>query len=353
MRYWPSLFLVFMNLAVRAQVPAGYYDPAAGLNGVQLQSALHAIIDNHSAQSYSSLWEYFESTDMKPDGSVWDIYSDNPGGNPPYLYHFTTADQCGNYSGEGDCFNREHSWPKSWFDDMMPMYTDLFHLYPTDGYVNNRRGNYPYGEVGTATWTSMNGSLVGNCVYPGYSGTVFEPIDAYKGDLARTYFYMAVRYYTEDSGWSGSEQTNGSQLKPWAMHMMLDWNEADPVSDKEIDRNNAVYGIQLNRNPFIDHPEYAQAIWDPSTGLADKNVNKNITVYPVPSVEFCIIDHRGYYNGEKTTIKLMDVAGRQFKISHTAYGSIIKVDVKSLTPGFYMIGISEDGKYPAFANIIK
>ncbi len=343
----------FLSIWLSAQIPAGYYDNAAGLTGVQLQSALHNIIDNHTAQSYSSLFGYFESTDMKPDGSVWDMYSDNPNGNEPYIYHFVDADQCGNYSGEGDCFNREHSWPKSWFNDQMPMYTDLFHLYPTDGYVNNRRGNYPFGEVGTASWTSMNGSKVGNSVFPGYSGTVFEPIDEYKGDFARTYFYMSVRYYGEDAGWPGSDQTTGSQLKPWALQMMLEWNQADPVSDKEIDRNNAVYNIQSNRNPFIDHPEYAESIWDPSAGIQERYINTDITVYPVPATDFCMIQHKGYYNIDNTTITLMDITARQIKVEYTANGSIIKLDMHNLKPGFYVVRIAEAGKYPAFANIVK
>ncbi len=128
------------------------------------------------------------------------MYSDNPGGTVPYTYNLTDADQCGNYGGEGDCYNREHSWPKSWSDEDAPMYSDLFHLYPTDGYVNGRRSNYPFGDVGSASWTSMNGSKVGSCSYPGYSGTVFEPIYEYKGDFARSYFYMTVRYYNEDNG---------------------------------------------------------------------------------------------------------------------------------------------------------
>ena len=190
------------------------------------------------------------------------------GGTPPYVYTYGSGDECGNYSGEGDCYNREHSWPKSWFGgEVMPMYSDLFHIYPTDGYVNGMRNNYPYGEVGQVQWSSQNGSKLGSCTWPGYSGTVFEPIDTYKGDFARSYFYMSVRYYTEDSGWPGSPMTTGSQLKSWALDMMIQWNDQDPVSQKEIDRNDAVYEIQDNRNPFIDHPEYADLIWGTGTGI--------------------------------------------------------------------------------------
>jgi len=258
---YPLLPILIVAAPVFAQLPAGYYDGADGLNGSALQQALHDIIDDHEQQSYSSLHTHYYSTDRKPDGTVWDMYSDVPGGSPPYTYNFNSGETCGNYSGEGDCYNREHSWPKSWFDSGYPMYTDLFHVVPSDGYVNGQRSNYPYGEVSNPSWTSQNGSKRGPNSYPGYSGTVFEPIDAYKGDFARIYFYMSTRYLNEDNGWTGSGMVEGAQLKAWALNMMMDWHEADPVSQKEIDRNNAVHDIQNNRNPFVDHPEYVDLIW--------------------------------------------------------------------------------------------
>ena len=244
-----------------ADIPPGYYDDAQGLDGEPLRLALHNIIDDHIPQSYSSLYGHFQSTDAKPDGTVWDMYSDVPGGTPPYIYNFTGADQCGNYAGEGDCFNREHSWPKSWFNEGMPMNTDLFHIYPTDGYVNGMRSNHPYGEVASTTWTSQNGSQRGSMNSYNHNGTVFEPIDEYKGDFSRTYFYMSTRYYTEDSGWDDNDMVNGSNLNDWAVDMLMDWHLQDSVSQKEIDRNNSVYAIQENRNPFIDHPEWVGCVW--------------------------------------------------------------------------------------------
>ncbi|MBC8399937.1 MAG: endonuclease, partial [Candidatus Marinimicrobia bacterium] len=147
---YQSLIIALILSSALADEPAGYYNSAEGLIETALQQALHDIIDNHTSVSYTSLWTHFQSTDRKSNGKVWDMYSDIPGGTPPYEYTFV-SDQCGNYSAEGDCYNREHSWPKSWFNENSPMNTDLFHLYPTDGYVNGRRGNYPYGEVGTAT----------------------------------------------------------------------------------------------------------------------------------------------------------------------------------------------------------
>ncbi len=254
-------FILFSVLA-SGQIPDGYYDSAQGKTGSELKTALYHITDNHTILSYSALWSAFEDTDKKSNEKVWDMYSDVPGGTPPYEYTFIT-DQCGNYGGEGDCYNREHSVPKSWFNDASPMYTDMFHIVPTDGYVNNRRGNYPFGEVGNASWTSLNGSKVGTSDYPGYTGTVFEPIDEYKGDFARAYFYMATRYENNIAGWNSPmlDETAYPVFTEWALNLLMEWHEQDPVSAKEIARNNAIYQWQQNRNPFIDHPEFVNLVW--------------------------------------------------------------------------------------------
>lgn len=257
------LIIVFSLFTLSAQIPDNYYDSANNLSGETLKSELHSIIDNHTSISYSELWEAFKTTDVKSNGTVWDIYSDIPNGTPTYEYEFGLDQNTGSTpSSEGGNYNREHSFPQSWFNKQSPMVSDLFHIYPTDSYVNGKRANYPFGETNSATWTSTNGSKLGPCTYEGYTGTIFEPIDEYKGDLARTYFYMATRYYGEDSNWTGSDMVDGTEPKQWAVNMLLEWNEEDPVSQKEIDRNNAIYDIQGNRNPFIDHPEYVAKIWN-------------------------------------------------------------------------------------------
>ncbi|MCB0794922.1 MAG: endonuclease [Flavobacteriales bacterium] len=256
-----------LALSASAQIPPGYYDNAAGLSGDDLRTALYNIIKGHTVMSYSSLWSFFPTTDQRPDGFVWDVYSDLPGGVPAYLYAFGT-DQCGTYNGEGDCYNREHSFPKSWFNDGQPMESDLHHIYPTDAWVNQKRGNHPFGEVGSPDWVGTNGTKVGMNVFPGYGGTVFEPIDAYKGDLARTYFYMLTRYEPFIQNWS-SPMLQFDDLTTWAEAMLLQWHLDDPVSGKEEDRNNAIYGIQNNRNPFIDHPEWAEFIWGPTATIQE------------------------------------------------------------------------------------
>ncbi|NUN70196.1 MAG: endonuclease [Bacteroidetes bacterium] len=256
-------FLLLSSLPAQDAPAADYYAGVYRLSGAALRSALHNLIDGHTVVSYDGLYTAFPSTDSKPNGKVWDIYSDIPGGTPPYEYEHGLR-KCGSYNSENDCYNREHSWPDSWLGATNPARSDLFHMYPTDGYVNNRRSNYPFGEVSNPTWTSMNGSKVGPNTAAGYSGTVFEPINEYKGDLARSMMYMSVRYFTEDTGFTTTVATNKSELLGWYAAMLYRWHVKDTVSMKEIVRNNAIETFQKNRNPFIDHPEFAAEIWNTS-----------------------------------------------------------------------------------------
>lgn len=275
-RYRPFMMiaalLVLSTTLAFAQGPNSsgeYYKPADGKKGKELKTALCGVIYDRNEggdlnTAYKALWTHFKKTDAKPNGKVWDMYSNKR------EMEFGT-DQAGNYSKEGDVYNREHSMPNSWFGGkVMPMYTDLHHLYPTDGYVNNKRANYPFGETANPSWKSANDfSKLGKCTYPGYDGVVFEPNDEYKGDFARTYFYMVTCYEEQLPTW----YTNNAESRPtldgnkypglsdWQLEMLMKWSKNDPVSEKEINRNNAVWGIQENRNPFIDYPGLEEYIW--------------------------------------------------------------------------------------------
>lgn len=266
------LLLLIWSFHLQAAIPEGYYDSADAKNTNELRVALSAIVSaNHNVISYTpGLWNAYATTDINPStGKIWDMYSN---------CSFTiTTNQCGSegYDVECDCYNREHTTPASWFSDASPMYSDLFNVYPTDGWVNNVRNNFPYGEVGSADVTSVNGSRRGNSDFPGYSGIVFEPVDEYKGDFARTVMYMATRYMDNLASWVSAnsndteveiiyDSSNG--LTPYAINLFLSWSRMDPVSTKETTRNEAVYGIQSNRNPFIDFPGLEEYIWGNKTG---------------------------------------------------------------------------------------
>ena len=234
-----------------------YYSSAAGLSGSALLSALHDIIDGHTTRSYDYLYTIYQSSDNTSDGKVWDMYSDidGTGLNRPYVFSHV-SDKCGTYSVEGDCYNREHTIPQSTFGSSSPMVSDAHHVIPTDGKVNGMRSAYPHGDVSSATKTSDNGSKLGPCANSGYSGTVFEPVDPYKGDIARLYLYFSVRYRGNGSCSSWGAMSSGAVLKSWAQTCYTNWHFTDPVSQKEIDRNNAIAqpSAQGNRNPFIDYP---------------------------------------------------------------------------------------------------
>ncbi|WP_223606811.1 endonuclease [Chryseobacterium sp. OSA05B] len=264
-----SFFLLsFTIIIVSAQAPAGYYDAAAGLTLAPLKTALRGIIkQGHQDKGYNGLWTGYATTDRdyfyENDGKILDIYSENPTGPDPYTYTLVT-NQCGQYNSEGDCYNREHIVPQSFFNEQSPMVSDIHFIRPTDGKVNGMRSNFPFGKVGTPSFTSDNGSKLGNSVSAGYGGTVFEPIDAFKGDVARMIFYFVTRYEVELPGFSTGNMLGGSTypgLQQWELNQLLAWHTMDPVSAEEVARNNASYTYQGNRNPFIDNPAYVNQIW--------------------------------------------------------------------------------------------
>ncbi len=282
-KWFFSATLLCICCSLWSQIPEGYYASTNGQNGSNLKTALHYIIVDHIERDYKKdLWTDMQTTDVREDGQVWDMYSSTTN------YTFV-EEQCGNYKKEGDCYNREHSFPKDWFDDATPMYSDLFHLYPTDGYVNGQRSNLPFGETDSPTYTSQNGhSRKGPSSISGYSGEVFEPADEYKGDMARTYFYMATCYEDRIASWHCDMLAGNSYpcYREWAIDMLLRWAAEDPVSEKEVKRNNAVYGIQGNRNPFIDFPGLEQYVWGDKINAAfNPNDYNGGELPPVEDVE--------------------------------------------------------------------
>lgn len=245
----------------RAEAPSGYYNSLNGLSDGQLKTAIYERIHTFTTvSSYSNLPQYFRVTDVYPESSRWwDMYSDIP------LY-------APSFSG----LNREHSMPKSWWKkdgkvDYTTAYVDLYHLYPSEMRANTAKSNYPLGEVDMSSPVQFDNGVC-KVGYPvagqgGGSTKVFEPDDEYKGDFARTYFYMVTCY--QDLHWAVTYMVNNNlypTLNTWSIQMLMKWHREDEVSDKEIDRNEKVYSFQGNRNPFIDHPELAEYLWGDMQG---------------------------------------------------------------------------------------
>jgi len=273
-----ALLLAGGALCAQATIPAGYYSSLNGKSGQALKNAIHDLALKHTVLTYSSLWGYFTSTDCRLDDPerVWDMYSNN-------TYYFR-----GSSAAYG--MNKEHSLPKSWWGgstdpSQYPSYTDINHLYPADAEANSAKLHWPLGEVSTASFdngvTRVGSPKTGQ---GGGAGSVFEPSDEYKGDFARTYFYMACAYqhYT----WKYTFMLNNADwrtLNTWSTDLLCRWARADAVSDKEVNRNDAVQQIQNNRNPFIDFPDLFEYIWGDKQGqvfnLNEAGTSSDTTTY--------------------------------------------------------------------------
>lgn len=307
MKQFYTLLFTIISTVTFAQIPANYYDSANGLSGFALKTELRDITtqghfwSQNNPDSYDELIDAYVNTHSdvdvssgniyENDGTVLDMYSENPfnatspddpnfPSNDPY--NFTQIiDAGGNQNSEGDCYNREHLVPQSSFGSAYPMQSDIHHVIPTDCRVNNFRGSLPFGNVATPDWTSLNGSKRGNSAMVGYSGDVFEPIDEFKGDIARALLYFATRYENTVDGYTSFDMFNGTEdqvFHNWAIDVLLDWHyNVDPVDQRERDRNDEAYNFQGNANPFVDHPEYANMIWNPTPDTEDPTDPTNLT----------------------------------------------------------------------------
>ena len=283
------LLLVAVSLQAKTVTPADqlptYYAGVNGKSSKSLFDEVHVIVKvGYSSLGYDGLFDAYPETDMKENGKLWDMYSN--------CDFDLNKDRCGNYSKECDCWNREHSIPKSWYGGTKSgPGCDIFHLVPTDGKVNGMRSNYAFGEVGNTDYSydgSKKGSALSITITGGNtlagnegttvscSGTVFEPQDQYKGDFARGYMGALLRWagdhqaFTSGDGskiFSGNYTATGKfGLTNYGIALLLKWHREDPVSQKEIDRNNGIQATQGNRNPFIDYPYLAEYIWGSHAG---------------------------------------------------------------------------------------
>ena len=232
--------------------------------------------------SKAGLWTAYATTDVYPTGhahagKIWDIYSN--------CYYTYSTGQCGNVGSTACvCYNREHTVPQDWLgssDYSNAAAKDIVHIFPTDGKVNGLRSSYALGETNAALLSASYGSAalgrLGTSKRSSYSGTVYEPDDEYKGDLARVYMYMRMHYATSNiaqgtygtvhftTTTAASTATNYG-MTDYSVELLMEWHRNDPVSQKEIDRNNAIESVQGNRNPFVDYPCLAEYLWGTKKG---------------------------------------------------------------------------------------
>lgn len=245
---------------LRAAVPAGYYYAADGKSGADLKTALHRIVSVAHTLDYGSgqgaTWEGFSRTDRLGDGSVWDRYSSEV----RYFDGYKAVDG----------MHIEHSFPKSWWGAYENnAYRDLHHLYPADGSANSSKNNLPLGEVSGNPGFDNGVSKIGvNGFGVEYTDRCFEPADEYKGDFARAYFYVVTAYENLCDYWQSPMLDNNSYpvWRPWALDLLLKWHREDPPGEMEQARNDSVYAIQGNRNPYIDFPDLAEHVWGDRSG---------------------------------------------------------------------------------------
>lgn len=259
LRFKNLVFLLAIGIAGYSQIPTGYYSSAVGLKKSSLKTALHLKIKNATVLGYGGgdgkTWSGFVQTDVRPaDGSVWDMYSN-------VIRQF-------NGTASVTDMNIEHSFAKSWWGGTETQaYKDLHHLNPSDATANQRKSAFVMSVI-DSTVTYANGVIkVGKTKQKsGYLLSAWEPADEYKGDFARVYMYMVTAYEDYAPLWTAdSENQLDNNTYPvfekWAIDLLLQWSRQDPVSSKEINRNNVIYGIQGNRNPYIDFPLMAEYVW--------------------------------------------------------------------------------------------
>lgn len=326
------LLCLFISVTAFAEIPTGYYNSIEGTKREALKTALfHAIQPTHLLKYGGSgvgyTWEGFSQTDVAADGSVFDRYSSN-------VRQFN-----GVKSVSG--MHIEHSFAKSWWGGITNnAYQDLNHLYPSDGTANITKSNNPIGVVTEAGGFDNGVIKVGNstCSDPNTLIKVWEPSDATKGDFARTYMYMVTCYEDYSNLWTGDglimlNNETYPVFKTWVKDLLLKWNQEDPVDQIEKDRNEKVYAIQGNRNPFIDYPQLAEYIWGSKTSEAFYTTSSSTTPHLFVPENGSAIDF-GLQSTTTGATKTISIRGENLtaNLSVSLSNSSFSIDKTSFTP---------------------
>jgi endonuclease I len=326
-RIFTFFTMMTLTIVLSAQIPQGYYDGTEGLDGEALKDALHDIIDNHDEYSYNDLRDFIlRETDEDPN---------NP--NNVILLYTGRSQPKSTFGGGADDWNREHVWAKSHgdFGNNPPAGTDAHHIRPTDASVNSSRGNLDFDNGG------QQHNEAPGCYFDDDS---WEPRDAVKGDVARMIFYMDVRYDGSD-GVADLEVVDEVDTYPNAEHgklsTLLEWHLQDLPDDFELNRNEVIYGYQENRNPFIDHPEFATAIWGDPTAV-DELEKQMVKVYPVPAKNHLNVVLPSNSRNMQATI--YGITGQVLLSSGAVDAKQFSLDVSGLERGIYFVKVMAGGE---------
>ena len=354
-----SILLPLNGGGVSAFAQEQYYRKTEGLRGLQLKEALHDLIQPVYVLSYGGgagkTWSGFWYTDQMEDMQVRDRYSNT------IRYFNPDMSAVSN-------MNIEHIWANSWWGHLKNnAYCDLFNLYPADASANGRKSNNPIGIVnGTVAFDNGVTKVGKSTSYRADSLiTVWEPADQWKGDFARTYFYMATCYSHMTSLWTTTEglltvdPNSPLVMRPWVYYLMLEWAEADPIDEIEQQRNEAIYEIQGNRNPFVDYPELYYYIWGDMTDKQFYCTEEHGAEIFVPAaseeIDFGLwplsrpfsarVQVRGRGLGEGATLSVSD---ESFSLSKTALSAD---EIKEGTDITIHVTPSEEGSYATLLTL--
>jgi len=334
----------------------------------------HLISSNITLVPYSFVDNNYNRTDYKPAETgggyvIVDRYSsDIPGGIDSCNFRYPTGFCLGaTTSVQCQCYDKEHTFPASWFggsndNAVKNAYSDMHFIWPADGWTNFKKGNVPLGYVNSPFYTSNNGSKVGTSKSSsnfGYTtSNVFEPRDDFKGDFARAYLYFITRY--EDSlpsliGRSTSDYVlDGNKypgLDSWILQLCVKWHKQDPPSAFEIQRNDSVFAIQGNRNPYIDFPYWVEKIFGPN-GISSSCVNTAIvshrsidfSIFPNPANSELSIRLDGVLS-DKVTFEIIDMVGRKLRTEEFPPNMQMHgIDISGLPNGVYFINLLYKGE---------
>nr|WP_294776446.1 endonuclease [uncultured Flavobacterium sp.] len=331
-----------------SQIPPGYYNTATG-TGYTLKTQLFNIINDHNDRGYAGLYVTYATSDIdsyyENNGSMLDMYTENPTGSEcEFIYGGGLQDDGTLGNNECERYNREHIIPQSVFGSATPMYSDAHFVVPSDKYVNAQRGDLPFSKVNVPNNTYSNGGKRGSNLNSGYSagynGTVFEPIDEFKGDIARMILYFATRYEDLVAGWSYT-MFNGTSTQVFtnqSLNVLLTWNAQDPVSQREIDRNNAIYTRQNNRNPFIDNNNYVTQIWGLPLANPTFDDLETVKVYPNPTKDIINIESATAL----TEIEIITINGQVLQQIKNPVFNNSTYSISNLPKGFYFVKMSNE-----------